>query len=215
MAGRACKQCRGESLDAPRPRPNLFLVRPNPNLYPEGGYFFVEGDGSQFRGESWRDLIAKVTAYRERNKRAVGDVESEVFTQYCQRMPSHCKQMPKGGGSTTNSHHSMSLNQKVLQWVAGMLDWKRRAAIPRVQDEEAARRAAICANCPRMKPLVESCEMCIKALKDGRRAILDGAASYHQGLLACDALGEDCQTTVHIEQPKADESLVPANCWRK
>lgn len=190
-------------------------MRPNPNLYPEGGYLFVEGDGSTFRGDSWRDCIRKVEQYRQRNNRPVGDVEAEVFTQYCQRMPSHCKSFPKAG-QTTNAHHSMSLNQKVLQWVSNLLSWKRTGPpIPRVQDAEAARRAAICATCPKMQPLTESCEQCITALKSGRKAVLDGHASQHQGLLACAALGEDCSTAVHIEQPKADSNLVPENCWRK
>lgn len=207
-----CKSC----LDRPKSRKHLVLVsvRPNPNLYPDGGYLFVEGDGTKFRGESWKNLISKVRDYRQRNKRPAGDPESEIFSQYCSRMPSHCKNMSTGPVVIQGSH-SISLNQRVLQFIANLLEWKRKAAIPRVADSVAAERAAVCAACPHNKPLVQTCQTCVKSVAHGRKVVLDGAASHHQGLLACDVLGEDLPLTVHIEQPKVPEGRVPPYCWRK
>lgn len=206
-----CPSC---GLDRKTVKPNLVLVsfRPNPNLYPEGGYIFVESDGTRFRGESWKDLIAKVAEYRARNGREKGDPEAEIFTQYCVRMPSHC------GMHTTHQTivpHSMTFNQKVLQWFSNLLEWKRRNPIARVTDGEAARRAAICARCPMQRSLVESCESCIKTIRHGRLTVLDGHASQHQNLQPCAALGEDCMVSVHIEQPQVPAEQVPAECWRK
>lgn len=188
-------------------------VRPNPNLYPDGGYIFVEGDGSKFRGEGWKDLIRKVQEYRERNKRPVGDPEADVFQQYCQRMPSHCKSM--GNSPPPSKSHSLSFNQRVLQFMANLMEWRRRAAIPRVPDSVAAERAAVCAGCPHNRPLVRSCQQCVTAIDSGRKAVLGANPSQHQGLQACEALGEDLPTTVHIEQPKVPADRVPPHCWRK
>lgn len=188
-------------------------IRPNQNLYPDGGYIFIEGDGTRFRGESWRDLIAKVKSYRERNKKPPGNPEDEVFSQYCVRMPSHCKDMRHV--PVQSAGHSLTLNQRVIQSIANLMEWKRRAPIARVPDSEAAERAAICASCPRQKTLVQSCQQCLTTVKHGRKVILDGAPSQHQGLLACEALGEDLPITVHIEQPPVAQDKVPAHCWRR
>lgn len=206
-----CRSC----LDQPRPKKHLspVSIRPNLNLYPDGGYIFVEGDGTQFRGDGWKDLIAKVKAYRERNRREVGDPESDIFSQYCARMPSHCRDMRHVPVQTGG--HSLSLNQRVMQFIANLLEWKRRAPIARVADSEAAERAAICANCPRQKSLVKTCQQCLTTVEHGRKVILDGHPSQHQGLMACEALGEDLPLTVHIEQPPVPEDRVPAHCWRK
>lgn len=185
--------------------------RPNPNLYPEGGYIFVESDGTRFRGESWKDLIKRVTEYRARNGQEKGDPEAEIFTQYCTRMPNHCgMQAPR-----PVVPHSMTFNQKVLQWFSSLLEWKRKNPLPRCTDGEAARRAAICARCPMQRSLVESCESCIRTIRHGRKTLLDGQASRHQNLQPCAALGEDCMVSVHIDQPKVPDSSVPAECWRK
>lgn len=190
-------------------------IRPNPNLYPDGGYIFVEGDGTQFRGDSWKNLKGKVADYRERNKLPAGDPETEIFSQYCARVPSHCKNMTDGPVRVIDGAHSLSLNQRVMQFISNLLEWKRKTAIPRVTDSVAAERAAVCASCPRHKPLVQTCQQCLNTVKHGREVILDGAASQHQGLLACEALGEDLPLTVHIEQPPVPADRVPANCWRK
>jgi hypothetical protein len=188
-------------------------IRPNPNLYPDGGYIFVEGDGTQFRGESWRDLISKVKSYRERNGRPTGDPEADIFAQYCSRMPNHCKDTRNV--PVQNSSHSLSLNQRVLQFIATLLERKRRSPIPRVPDSEAAERATICASCPRQKSLVQTCQQCLTTVAQGRKVVLDGQPSHHQGLLACEALGEDLPLTVHIEQPPVSDDKVPSHCWRK
>lgn len=187
-------------------------IRPNPNLFPDGGYTFIEGDGSRFRGDSWKNLIAQVRSYRERNRLAPGNPETEVFNQYCARLPQHCNNAAPGGPP---AHHSLSFNQRVLQWFSNILEWKRKHAIPRVTDAEAARRAEICKRCPSQKTLVRSCESCLNSISHGRKVILDGAPSQHQGLLACEALGEDLPTTVHIEQPGVPADRVPGECWRK
>lgn len=188
-------------------------IRPNPNLYPDGGYIFVEGDGTQFRADSWKSLKTRVEEYRARNKMPPGNPEEEIFSQYCVRMPHHCKNFSRV--SVVNGAHSLSLNQRVMQFISNLLEWKRKAPIARVPDSVAAERAAICAACPRHKPLVQTCQQCLKTVSHGRKVILDGASSQHQGLLACEALGEDLPMTVHIEQPPVPEDRVPAHCWRK
>lgn len=173
----------------------------------------MEGNGVQFRGESWKDLMNKVRDYRARNNIPVGNVEEEVWSQYCARMPQHC-QSPSRPVPPAN-HHSMTLNQRVLHSLAKIMERRRKAAIPRVEDREAQRRAEICKACPFHKPLVRSCEACVRVIDSTRKAVLESGPSQHQNLLACAVLGEDLPLTVHIEQPTESNSDLPPNCWRK
>jgi len=187
-------------------------TRPNPNIYPDGGYLFTEGDGTRFRGESWRDLTKKVKEYRQRNKLPAGDPETEIFDQYCVRMPSQCRNFSKG---PTVIQQPMDHNQRILHWFIRMLELRRKGPLPKVSDGEAARRAAICAKCPRQQPLVASCQTCINSVRKGREALMDREPSKHQNLEPCSALAEDCMVTVHLEQPVVAADRVPPECWRK
>jgi|SRR5688572_4986185 len=184
----------------------------NPNLYPEGGRVFTDRDGTIHRGDSWRELYEKIRRYREINKFEPGDPEAEVSAQLCAKMPHLCR---PNAPHVQPTHHSQSHNQRVLQWFSVQLSRKRVNAIPRVEDDVAADRAAICARCPMQRALNAACEGCISSIKTSRKVILDGKASQHQHLSPCAALGEDCSTSVHIEQAPQAEPSLPAECWRR
>lgn len=186
----------------------------NPNLYPPDGYVFKEQDGSIHRGESWRDLERKVKAYRERNGIPPGDVWQEMMTQVCAKFPGHCRQQTPGN-PTTSKTHSLTFNQVIMGWLAQAMKLKREDAWARVDDAEAARRAAICAVCPMQKSLNHACESCLTTVNRSRRALLDGRDPKFSNLNPCGALNEDCQSSVHaILEPSKDPNL-PASCWRR
>lgn len=181
----------------------------NPNLYPPDGYIFTEPDGTRHRGESWRDLKEKIVRYRAANKFPPGDPETEITNQLCARVPSFCSRsnpQPVRIGPTFNA--------VVIGWLSRILSFKRKAALPRVTDEEAARRASICANCPAQRSLNMTCGSCLVEIDKLRRAVLDGAETQHKNLQPCAVLGEDCSTSVHIEQPPVT-GQTPSNCWRR
>lgn len=186
----------------------------NRNLYPPDGRVFIEGDGTRFRGDSWRDLEAKVTEYRRLRGVPIGDVSADINAQLCAKYPNFC-------GDTTPrpiaNAHSLSFNQRVLHWVAHAMGLKRAnpTLFTRVPDEEAAERAAICARCPAQQGLVQSCEACIRSIDSGRKVLLDGVPSRHQNLLPCRVLAEDTVVTVHLNQPQVSSSDLPDACWRK
>lgn len=186
----------------------------NRNMYPPDGRVYMESDGTRFRGDSWRDLEAKVAEYRRLRGMPAGDVSADINAQLCAKYPSFC-------GDTSPrpiaNAHSLTFNQRVLHWVAHMLGVKRSnpTLFTRASDEEAAARAAICARCPAQQGLVQSCEACIRSVETGRRVLLDGAPSRHQNLLPCRVLAEDTTVTVHLNQPAVDVAELPAECWRK
>ena len=176
----------------------------NPNLYPPDGYVFTESDGTKHRGDSWRNLKEKIVRYRAANNFPPGDPDGEITIQYCSRVPSFCRSnnpQPVQIGPTFNA--------VVIGWLSRVL----RMKLPRVDDVEAARRAAICARCPAQRSLNMTCGSCLVEIDKLRRAVLDGADPLHKNLQPCSVLGEDCSTAVHVQQPAASASA-PPECWR-
>lgn len=198
-------------------------MKPNPNLYPDGGYQFTDSDGTSHRADSWSSLIRTVTEYRQRNNLPRGKPELEINAQHCAKTPDRCfdptpKPPPKprtiSVSSRATGNRPGTLNQRVLLWLSNMIDKVRLNAVARVPDAQAAARARVCMECPRQRSLNESCASCLSGLKAARRAILKGG-SRHQNLLPCNTLGEDTTISVHFDQPRSEDPDLPGACWRR
>lgn len=179
-------------------------------LHPPNGYTFRDRDGLVHTGVSWADLEAKISAYRTLNKLNPGDVHEEVITQVCAAVPSLCYDDNPNAMRDSGD----SFNWHVVQWFGHAAGYRRIGHWPRVPDDLAARRAAICAKCPMQRALNESCGACINSIKALRKGII-GHASKHQNLSPCAVQWEDCQTTVHLDIGVSDNPDFPAHCWRR
>jgi len=177
----------------------------NPNIFPPDGYVFTEPDGTRHRGDSWRDLKERIVRYRKANNFSPGDPEAEITSQLCARAPSFCR-----NSNPQPVRIGPSFNAIVIGWLTRVLGLK----LPRVDDAEASRRAAICARCPAQRSLNMTCGSCITDINKLRRAVLDGADSLHKNLHPCSITGEDCSVAVHIEQPPIS-GQTPDYCWRR
>src|SRR6266446_9955804 len=62
----------------------------NPNVYPKGGHFFTESDGTRIAGDTWAGVIERVRRYRVRRGLPEGNPTAEVITQACAREPVIC-----------------------------------------------------------------------------------------------------------------------------
>lgn len=184
----------------------------NPNLYPPDGYVFTDADGVKHRGDSWKDLFRLIREYRARNGKPKGDVEAEVNTWHCARTPGLCHAPP----GPPPAPLAAGINHRVLNWLSHVLTNRRQNGTPaHVAPEEAARRAAICAVCPRQQALSSACEACLHSVRDARKVILAEQTPANRGLSPCSALGEDTFVSVHLNlKPENDPSL-PTNCWRR
>lgn len=189
----------------------------NPNLFPPNGYVFKDRDGTRHQSDSWKRLLQQVVDYRTRNGFELGDVWSEIMAQACASTPGHCRDNAPRLVQARSQTGIPAFNQRVLEWLNQALTLKRVNALVRVSDGEAARRAKICLQCPRQHPLNEVCHACLITTKMARKLILRGGASRHQNLNPCGVLGEDCQTSVYLEQPPVEPPApeLPAECWRK
>lgn len=185
----------------------------NKNLYPPDGYVFREADGSHHRGGSWKDLQNRVKTYREINSIYIGDVWADIVIQVCARLPNFCRS--NAPVVPPRRRESNSLNTRISAWVGQLLAAKRMGKVSFVPDDEARRRASICLGCPMQKPMARTCGACITLVDRSRRIVFGHKDPVHQGLLSCDALGEDSVLAVHLVQPPREPHLVPSFCWRK
>ena len=187
-------------------------LRINVNLYPKDGYFFRDSDGTPIRAGNWRAVIKKVIEYRERAGRPVGDVESEVIAQACQRNPQICRETIR----VNIANRPVSLKSTVLQWLTGVKKIKERdgkvATVPLAEEKI---RADVCAKCPLNTPLgVNSCSSCKRTLIEFRKFIFgDGRADGRLG--GCSVLGVDLPTAARLDEIRVDNPQLPAHCWRK
>lgn len=185
--------------------------RLNPNLYPPDGYTFEDSDGVGHKGEGWKDLFRLIREYRARNGKSPGDVEAEVNSQHCAKYPGLCHAPPG-----LLPVPSFDMNTRVSNWLSSILTTRRRNGTPAfVASAEAARRAKICAVCPRQKSLSSACSSCLGGVRDARKAVLAGQTPANRSLHPCSVLGEDTQVSVHLNLPPAADPALPAGCWRK
>lgn len=186
----------------------------NPNLYPPDGYVFKEQDGTRFRGTGWKDLEARIRGYRAVNNFPPGDPWAEIQTQTCSARPALCR-APSEPNVPPQGHHSLTFNQRVLHWFTVVVALKRVNGLGVAGDDKARERAAICSTCPAQTSLNHACESCLYTIKTARKGMLDGRDSQHQNLQPCGVLGEDCQTSVYLEQGNDHNPALPAACWRR
>lgn len=186
--------------------------RVNPNLYPPDGYIFEDADGVKHTGDGWKNLFQLIREYRARNGKPEGDVEAEVHTQHCAKYPGLCHAPP---GLPPAPAYTM-INPRVINWLSSILSTRRKNGTPvNVPLAEAARRAKICAVCPRQQSLSSACSSCLGSVRDARKVVLAGQAPANRSLHPCSVLGEDTYLSVHLDLKPVAEPTLPPACWRK
>ena len=158
-----------------------------------------------------------VAKYRIGAKLPPGDPYREVMAQACRNNPPLCidtPDKPKIPQQTKDPRSSIKLRS--LQWLG---KWSKQAAKPEgvkfVKPEEAKKRAAVCAVCPRNVKLPEGCSACRQALTSLRTAIVGGARPLDDRLGGCETLGCDLPAAVHLDEVRVKEAALPKECWRK
>lgn len=186
------------------------MMRINVNLYPKDGYVFKERDGSIHRSSrSWKDLIARVTAYRRINKKDPGDPEKEVHAQACANNPSYCAESE---GTPVVSTNRSTLKGLVFKWLGEMRRIKDK--LPFVNTQNVTLRAQVCATCPFNVPLKSGCAPCHQFVSEMRKSILNGR-EIDGRLNSCDKLARDVAVLVHLDLPTEQNDSLPDHCWMK
>jgi hypothetical protein len=185
----------------------------NPNIYPHGGFFFREGDGTRHAANSWSGVVARVKRYRLRQGKPTDTVENEVLFQACVRNPSLCVE---DNGVTRAKLKEASLKTRVLKWLNHIRGIKEkggdaiRFAEPGLHDA----RVDVCYRCPMDKGLPEGCGSCQQALKHLQEEVVGGRKTDSR-IAACPVLAEYLPVSTWIEQDAVPNDALWGECWRK
>lgn len=191
------------------------MRRVNVNMHPKDGYFFVEADGTRVFGKSWKDVIARVAAYRQRAGLPPGEPEREVHAQGCTRNPNLCFDDESPAAVVTQkAERRITVKGMVLKWFSAIRDRIKNNDIKFVTPAEAAARTAICQSCPKNHEYPGGCSSCKAAVRESRAAIL-GRRPVNARLNACSVLGEDTACSVHLDDHRVLNDALPGHCWRK
>ena len=183
------------------------------NIYPKDGYSFKESDGTVLTDpRGWERLILKVASYRRNNNLPLGNPTDEVHAQACAANPELCWHDDE---ITKQEIKRVSLKGRVLRWLSDMIRHKEKQPLSFVSDDESRAREDVCRQCPHNAALpTEGCGSCKKAVNEQRAALIGGRSRYNR-LKACSVLGEDLQSSVHLDLLVVDNHELPQHCWRK
>jgi len=195
------------------------MPTPNLNLYPPDGYRYEDPKAGVISGGNWPDVIRKLRDFRIRHGIAVGAPQTEIFNQFCSKYPEQCK--PSISPENTKQGfvvdtRKVDFPRLVMNWLAAAYTKVNKGKLGWVSQEEAYRRAAICANCPSQAVWTTLCTGCNKNIHllvdDLMRQRKENAVS--RGLQGCTTHGEDVRLSVHLQQADSNNPKKPPHCWR-
>lgn len=178
---------------------------------PQGGWW-VEWEGQRVDGGDWGDLVNNCNKLTiSLGKVPPPDITRQIEDLLCKRMAGHPNCVP------CNKMRQQKLGfSEIVRWVKAMYQFAANNNFELVSQEEAERRAEICAKCP-IQISTSGCWGC-KGIA-GLLPRIAGArkTSFDPQLKACGVCG--CYNGVSVHLPldvQQDSNLnFPDYCWKK
>jgi hypothetical protein len=191
--------------DAPK-----FCYERKSSVPPQGWWVSCPIVGDPVRGGDWHDMVANCEKLLiSKGITPPVDFVSQIEHNLCDRMAGHVHCV-----SCTQEKQTLGFSQ-IVRWVKAMYHFAKDNKFQLVDQEEAERRAKICAACPH-QIATSGCWGC-KGIA-GMLPQIAGAktTSYDQQLKACGICG--CYNAVSVHLPvdaQGGEGLnFPAFCWK-
>lgn len=189
------------------------------SISPPGGPRFTHPDGFVSTALNIPALVRKVAQYRaNRGLPAVSEgfarLSQEVEDHICSALSLEDQQANCVGGIVApRSIHWTEVKRFLLT----MATWALKGFL-KVPQEEATRRASICAGCP-YNVATSGCGGCRLALAGLRSSILKGTTPHDDKLQACGVCGCDNSLQVHVPlevlQQVRNDVVYPDFCWKR
>lgn len=198
----------------------------DPSLVPPEGFVYRDPNtGMRFDGKSLTETVKLVVEHRKANglpRQTAEEVDEDVQCQICHRVP---RQFCKGtdhpdwelsGGSIINA--AKALGKMMAEGLGG--------GTPFVEQEEADRRASICAKCFHNRDLAGcgiGCQIKEKMREVFGATIGQRATPSDPRLFGCEVCGCHCKTIVWfkkdilnggLDPQRIEEFKLTPNCWR-
>lgn len=189
---------------------------------PPGDWAFRQKESNYHMAAiTFGSLLTKIVQHRRNMKypsvsEGYASLSEEVQDYICQNMSpedqvSNCE---TGVAGVTGVNW-----KRVAKFLAAMVEWFKVNGLKTVPEEEAERRASICATCPYNVGMT-GCGTCRAALQGIRVGLLNAHTTHDSVLNACGVCGCDNKLQVHTPlealRSKAQASLAyPEWCWKK
>ena len=183
---------------------------------PKGWIYRQKESGELIKSNSLQGLIDAVKAHRLANGYPISiDYEAEILDGVCREAPEACTE----GGSSAPRHLKIT---DVLRFTA-LLGESVLRGNPRVDADEANRRAAVCADCPD-NVKAAGCEGCTSQTVNNLVSTLTGAKATSQDhkLQSCKHCGclNRAQVWFPLEMLQKHMAAevagrLPSYCWKK
>lgn len=186
----------------------------DPNLSPPGSFRYTQPESNHLMvGITLGTLLQLVSQHRQNmGYQTHGNLRAEIEDAICQSLSpedqvAHCDI----GVASSSVHWSTVLRflKTAASWAIG--------GFQLVPQEEAERRATICATCP-LNVALSGCAVCRTTLDEARELLLKRSTSRDAELRACGICGCDNKAQVHfpleaLKQGTGDLSY-PSWCWK-
>jgi hypothetical protein len=189
------------------------MARWNPNLYPKGGFVYTDDEKVVHVGGTLEELISRLASYRVRRGLPPGNPVAEVHGQLCQRFPDRCLNEPLPDASKPAEASGPLPGTRLVAWLRDLWLRASQKQIAFVTEEESAKRAAICRQCPHYKPMPTECAACAETFNHLSFQLRAGRDKFSKSLTMCDRFHTDLRVDTLVEQP--DQPKAPENCWKR
>ncbi len=189
---------------------------------PSGGWAFPVSPNVTIRGDTFEILRNNIYEWRMQNAQEPGNIEAEIDAHFCAKAPERCAPEPKDSQYPPGVTADDKMSDRVLRWVASMVDVRRMPAggWPMVSLKVAAARAAACAECFRNVDFPSSCSGCDRSIETASSRVRSHRANpLPHTLRACSLFGWHTPSAIHLTDAALgvmsdDErrKLAPAHC---
>jgi hypothetical protein len=186
-------------------------------MIPPGGWHFFQSD-VRLEAPTLGDLYTTVEKYRAENGLPSGDVIGDVNSQICGRSPHFCHGVDKVTVNVTSVAHptaSIQLLNDIQTWATNLQNSQKPFAL--VSDEEAERRARICAGCQYNAQWKTGCSSCVVSVERITASVRQARDTHTTPrILGCHVLRHDNRTAAFIEKDALSTApRLPDHCWLK
>jgi len=160
-------------------------------------------------------LAQALRDYRIANGIPVGDPATDVAVSIASRLPQYHEPPPHA----VSIINPKTLRDRVTSWLSERFAGAHAGALQLVSDEEANRRAEICARCPRNQEWRHGCPPCVN---NNERIVLlmtqGQFTGFRQVLNACEVFGHELNSAVKLDKKHLNDSgkeEAPPQCWMR
>lgn len=184
---------------------------------PNGWHYMQDGD--TIRGDTYRDLLAKVINYRAERRIAIGNAQVDVDDFICKAYPHQCHtytnaEVIASVQATTAKMGQKRMTDYINEWANSLSE----KPLEYVYSGDSEQRAVVCVNCPYQKNWEHECAPCAKNTQTILSILRGGrdVPHYHTKLKGCASMKMCTRTAVWLKKEfLPDPANAPEGCWLK